>query len=101
MDASTAIAYIIVLVILVKFVMMSNCCGSSRCEGLVSRPTHKNRERMADVVMKNKYIFTNDQMDVPAIRSIMPWMDAVVFEDLRKLTRENMFELKNIYQVLG
>ena len=101
MGTPAFIAYIIAITILVKWVMGSDCCGGSKCEGLVSRPTKENRERMTSYVMQNKDIFTNNQMDVSSIRTVMPWMDAVVVEDLRKLVRENRFDKKNIYQVLG
>jgi hypothetical protein len=101
MDTSTGITYIIIIVLLVKLSMASDWYSGVRCEGMVSRPTHETRERMTEAVMVNKHIFVNDRMGVPSIRSVMPWMDAVVFEDLRKLTRENRFDQKNIYQVLG
>jgi hypothetical protein len=101
MDTSVLIAYIIVIIFLVKLVMGVNWYGSSKCEGLVSRPAHKKREQMTDVVMNNKDIFTNDQMRVSYIRSVIPWIDVIVVEDLRKLIRENKFDKKNIYQVLG
>lgn len=102
METWVFVIYILALSVLVKFIMGKDCCGGGGgCEGLVSRPNVLHRESMASDVLQNKHIFQNDKLNITQIRHRMPWMDAVVFEDLRKLVRENKFAKENIYNVLG
>lgn len=94
MDTTDLVACVIVTLILLK--VLTNCQRDS----LITRPDHATRETMAADVLKNKRIF-NSAVDVSDIRHRMPWMDAVIYEDIRKLSQTGKFEKKNIYDVLG
>lgn len=91
------VLYVVVFFILIKFFQTCVC----QRDGLVARPNDVKREAMVATILKNKNIFVSDTMDIRAIRYYMPWMDAVVYEDIRKLCRSGKFFKKNIYDVLG
>jgi len=101
METIAFVAYILVLIILAKLLLNNSGCGCNGSEGLTARPADGRRETMSSQVAQNKHMFQNDEMDVHQIRGVFPWMDAVVFEDLRKLVRENKFDKQNIYKTLG
>ena len=70
-------------------------------EHLTNRPSGQQKEQMINQVLKAKSIFTNKGTEMPDARHIIPWMDAIVYEDLRLLVRENRFNRQNISRVLS
>lgn len=89
----TIIIYVLVILFLFSFY------ENSRKESLVSKPSNDERDRMSREVMSNRQLFTNKHVMQDA-RLYMPWMDAITYEDLRKLIRDKKFTLKNIETTL-
>ena len=87
---------IALLVIIAWLVYNYIKCGKR--EHLVNRPDNGQRERMADQIMRNKNVFL--KTDLSVIQSQMPWMDAVVYEDVRGLIRGGKLNGENLNRVL-
>jgi len=83
---------IIILIILIVVRLLS-----SR-EGLTNKPNEKERQQMVESVLQNKNLFGNTS-DMLTTRNVLPWMDAISYEDLRKLYRHEKFTKSNINNI--
>lgn len=68
-------------------------------ECLVSKPTGVEKEYMASDIINNKNLFISNNMS--EVRQILPWMDAITYEDVRKLIRHNDFNTASVVRALG
>lgn len=68
------------------------------CEGLSSAPSAAQREIMTNQMLNNKKLF-NTSLD--STKQILPWIDAVVYEDARSLISLDKFNKKNINNILS
>lgn len=83
----------ILVVIIIVMVMMP------RREGLTSRPNEQSKKLMANQIMDAAHMF-NDNSSLDSIRTKIGWMDAVTYEDMRKLSREGMLNTDSIQSKL-
>jgi len=95
-DTITVLILLLIVAVLAKY--MKRMAYS---EHLTVRPNGRQKELMVNQVLKEKHLFENGRAEIPDIRHIMPWMDAIVYEDLRILSRENKFNKKNVSRVLS
>jgi hypothetical protein len=54
-------------------------------EGFQHRPTPEQKERMISEIKSNKDLFTSG--DYYGVRRMMPWVDAVAYEDIRNVIK--------------
>lgn len=69
-------------------------------EGLVTKPTDLQKSAMADSVLSNKELFQN-KADLQSTKNKLNWVDAVTYEDIRKLAHSNKLTKSNIMNVLS
>jgi hypothetical protein len=72
---------------------------SSQNEALVNRPTANEKREFANIILNNSSIFYNGTLD--KARDVMEWMDAILYEDLRKLAHSNKLNIDNVLKVLS
>jgi hypothetical protein len=70
--------------------------GSKR-EGLTSLPTPSEKKKYASEVMENRHLFSASSGSLDKARSKMPWMDPVVFEDIRRANNFTLEALENLF----
>lgn len=68
-------------------------------ESLTTRPNNEEKNGMISEVMKHADLFRNAG-NLELARNEMPWMDAIVYEDLRRLMSRNKFNKSDIANVL-
>ena len=66
-------------------------------EGFDSKPSREQALRMAEQMSAHKDKF--DSLD--GARRHMPWIDAITYEDGRRLIRDGNFNKQNILNILG
>ena len=89
----------IMLVILIN-IMMDLICSNER-EFLTARPNDSEKNNMTREIMSNRKIFEDPPISIEEVRMGIPWMDAIVYEDIRRLVREKKFNDVNIKQALS
>jgi hypothetical protein len=101
MNTITILVYIIVIIALLKllFQLSFGVCRRGM-ESLTSRPNNKDKDEMVNQILHNQRLF-NKNSEIYKLRHIMPWIDAIILEDLRILIRENKFNKLNILHVLS
>ena len=57
-------------------------------EGLVSRPLGATRQKYINDILNNKNMFDKRHTYYSA-REKMPWLDAIIYEEVRHLARQN------------
>lgn len=90
--------FIIVICCILIFVIFNK---DTEC--LSSRPSENSRAKMAQQILNNKDMFNtgkNQRYTLPDIKEKMSWIDAITYEDLRKLSMENKLNMQNIVKVL-
>jgi predicted type IV restriction endonuclease len=82
------------ILIVLLFIIASMMCKTSE-EGLISKPSDRDINIYIVEVIKNKNLF-GPHGTFYAARELMPWLDALTYEDMRKLLRENRFTADEI-----
>jgi hypothetical protein len=67
-------------------------------DNFINKPTEKERIEYAKQIMNNKYTF---EENFYAAKNKMEWIDAITYEDVRKLIRENNFDENSIISILN
>lgn len=88
------LSFVSVLVIYLVLKILN--CGK---EGLVNRPNSSERAAMVSVILKNPQLF-DMSINLDDARNVMPWMDAVTFNDIKQLSRTGKFNTNNINSIL-
>jgi len=97
MEYGIFIVYILALAFAVKVVLFSSCGG----EGMASKPNPAQRAQMVNEVLRNSNVFQNEGFTMLDARKRMRWMDAIAYEDLRNLAKENRLTEGNINIAIG
>lgn len=91
------LAVVIIIIGYIFYKLITMYCGK---EYLVSKPNKQQKKDMIREVMKNKKMFTNKyRMDDVKVK--IPWMDAVSYEDLRRLYRTNKFTNSSVDNIFN
>ncbi len=67
-------------------------------EGLVNKPNPIERENMVTQILNSKRVFGQS---LNSARSELPWIDAVVYEDVRELISDNKFNKDQLNNILS
>lgn len=89
---------VIIIVFVLILIYVIDCRGK---EGLRSRPSLSQRRKIAADIYKNKNIFVSDSAHIRSIRNFMPWMDAILYEDVRHLLRTGQFNKENLENIIS
>jgi len=81
--------YIVIFCILVYFLFVT-----CRKEGLTVKPSSDQIEDFTNKILQNKHVFVGGSLN--SARSAMPWVDAVIYEDVRRLVRNGSFTAAGI-----
>ena len=87
----------IIIVLIVMFIAYELC--NSRNETLVSKPSNVQRHNMIQQVLSNQELFRSPVAKMYDAREQLPWLDGVVYEDLRILYNKNQLNYQNINNV--
>lgn len=86
---------LIVCCIAVVYLVWSKCINTT--DGFDNKPNAEQMESMSQTMLTH-----NDKFDrLDKARKYMPWIDAITFEDSRKLIRDGNFTKQNILKILG
>jgi hypothetical protein len=85
MECWVFIIYILALLFIVKVIIIDG----NQIEGLSSKPNSMQIKNMAKQVLDNQIIFKNEGFTILDARNRMKWMDVIVYEDLRELSKKN------------
>ena len=83
-----------ILIIALLIVMLN-----SNYECLVSRPSDKMRQKLSMQIEQNKELFAGGS-DFELARDKLNWLDAITYEDARKLHRNKSLSANNIMKYL-
>jgi hypothetical protein len=78
---------ILVIVIVVYF--LCKC----RTEGLTNKPSKEQKQYMLNQMLNHKELFSTSLENT---KNKLPWVDAVVYEDVRSLIYKNRFDKNNL-----
>lgn len=84
------------VICILLLVLLWHRCGRTT-DGFESKPSAVVAEQMATQMMSSK----NKFRDLEKLRQSLPWMDAITYEDGRRLIREGNFTKQNILDILG
>lgn len=70
---------------------------SKNTDGFESKPNRAQADHMAEVMLSNQDKFRT----LESAKEFMPWIDAITYEDCRRLIREGNFTKQNILTILG
>lgn len=70
---------------------------NDRKEFFETKPNSHDADKMSDIMLLNKDKFRK----MTLAKKIMPWLDAITYEDSRRLIREGNFTKRNILTILG
>jgi hypothetical protein len=82
--------------ILVLLFLLMNC--KNKKDGFDSKPSELQKQKFTDEIIKNRSDFVSDMYSA---REKMPWLDAITYEDVRNLIRENNFNKESILNILN
>lgn len=83
-----------ILIIALLIVMLT-----SNYECLVSKPSDQMRQKLSMQIEQNKELFSNSS-DFELARDKLYWLDAITYEDARKLHRNKSLSANNIMKYL-
>ncbi len=86
--------YIIIIIILLYLLFIKN-----NKEGLSSKLSLDNKKKLANDIINNIELFTNGE-NLYKIKNKFSWVDAIIYEDVRKLKHDNKINLENIINIL-
>ena len=73
---------------------------SSSKESLTARPDHKSKHFLAREILHNRSLFSGRQPNFDRARTHLTWLDPILYEDVRNLSRHNKLNKENIIKVL-
>lgn len=85
---------LIAILIVIFFIMLDTR------EGLVTKPNKLQKVDMANQIMSAASDIKRG-INLSKLRQSIPWMDTVIYEDLRNLIRHHVFDLNHIIKVLS
>lgn len=68
-------------------------------EGLQRKPTPEEAKQLAQQTISFKELF--DQSQMAAAKRVMPWLDPVVYEDLRMLNSSGQFTAEQVEGIIA
>ena len=84
---------IILIIVLILILSISNT------ECLTVKPSEAVKKRLSEDIVNNKHLFTGGS-NFDIARNKLNWLDAVTYEDARKLHRNKMLDSNNIMKYL-
>ena len=96
-DKILIVVCVVAILLLIKIVIK---WVDSTQECLVSKPNNMERMHMARQVLTNQELFHNNKSTLPNIREKIDWMDAITYEDIRRLSRADKLNYQNIIEIL-
>lgn len=97
MECWVFIIYILASTLILKIIIIDG----NKIEGLSSKPNKKQIKNMTKQVLDNKIIFKNEGFTMLDAKNRMKWMDVIVYEDLRELSKKNKMTDEHIITVIG
>ncbi len=67
-------------------------------EGLIAKPSDAERIEYIDAILNNRTLFTGRYTYYSAKEKI-PWLDALIYEEIRQLVRQNNLNKKSLLSV--
>ena len=67
-------------------------------EGLTNKPTDAEKQGYIDDIINNKSFFSNKKTYYAA-KEKLPWLDAIIYEDVRYLVRQNNLNKNSLNSV--
>lgn len=95
-NVNSDVLFLIVILCIISYIYY-NYSDRIR-DNFTDKPTEKERIEYAKQIMNNKHTF---QENFYTAKNKMEWMDAITYEDVRKLIRENNFNEKSIISILN
>jgi len=89
------ILYIIILFFIIRLITGNKCTSCAISESLVAQPNGAEKEKMIDDIIKYSFMFKQN-ISISNMRFVMPWMDAVLLEDIRRLLKNKQFDRAHI-----
>lgn len=91
---------IFIAILLISLLLLFQILGKSYCgqEGLTSRPTDAEKKYLIGELLNNKELFSSKTM--ADAKNKFEWIDAVTYEEARKLALSNKFNAENIEEIL-
>lgn len=96
-DNNSTDILILIAIVAILLYLYYNTLEESRAY-FTGKPTASEKIIYVKQIVSNKLIFDED---LYTAKSIMPWIDAITYEDIRKLIRENNFNEETILSVLN
>ena len=84
----------IILIIVLLLILFS-----SNTECLTVRPGAVAKKQFSNDIVNNKHLFSSTS-NFEVARNKLSWLDAITYEDARKLHREKMLDSNNIMKYL-
>lgn len=72
---------------------------SSTTECLTVKPSASAKKQLSEDIINNKHLFTSGS-NFEVARDKLNWLDAITYEDARKLHRNKMLDSNNIMKYL-
>lgn len=94
MIAQTSVLIIIIIIFLL--VIINNCS----IEPLIVKPDYNTKIKYTEEILSNKNLFTG-ALKLENIKNKFTWMDAITYEDIRSLIRNNTLTRNNIIKILS
>lgn len=88
--------FLLLLILIFVFIIVNDC----RTEKLTSRPSPEQAKKMSNEILRNKDLFTNHRHTAKTVGQRLPYVDVVLYEDLRNLARNEQFTDRNIYNTI-
>lgn len=86
------------IVLLVVLLVLVYCYKKSDRSAFTNKPSELDKQNYTNQILAHKQVFISDFY---AVRKIMPWIDAITYEDVRNLIIQNNFNKKSILSVLN
>lgn len=86
---------ILILIVLIMIVL------SGKKEGLTTKPDDRSRHVMAETIVHNRSLFTGKNPNFNRAKRHFDWMDPVLYEDVRNLSRNGKLDKDNVIKVLA
>ncbi len=87
-----------VIILYFLFVHTSFLSRSIQKEGLTSKPTEAEKVQFTNEIIENKDYFTENGLK--KLRNKLPWMDPILYEDVRKLHYGGALNQENVRNLL-
>ena len=82
-----------VVIIIIGILVLLNV----QTEGLTSKPSNFEKQKYTNEILANKNIFAKSTFY--NAKEKMPWLDALIYEDVRQLVRQNNLNKNSINRV--